>query len=86
MVITSDPRAIEHMLRDTETYQRPDIVRRVLINMLGEGILVAQGEPHRIQRKALSPAFGPAQLRALTGVMLNKANEVRPYPVRGPND
>jgi hypothetical protein len=51
-------------------------MRRGLANVLGEGILVAEDEPHRIQRKALNPAFGPGQLRDLTGVFIDKANEV----------
>jgi cytochrome P450 len=41
-------------------------------------VLVAEGAAHRAQRRVLNPAFGPAQLRALTGVFLDKANEVRP--------
>jgi cytochrome P450 len=76
MVVTTDPRAVQHILQQPEMYPRPDIVRRILVNMLGEGVLVAQGDAHRVQRKTLSPAFGPAQLRALTGIMLDKTNEV----------
>jgi cytochrome P450 len=44
--------------------------------MFGNSVLIAEGEQHRMQRKLLNPAFGPGQVRDLTGVFLDKANEV----------
>jgi cytochrome P450 len=61
----------------TDVYEKPAASRRMLTQMMGVGVLVAEGETHRIQRKALNPAFGAVQIRELTGIMLDKANEVR---------
>jgi cytochrome P450 len=75
-LLTTDTRAIAHVLQHTDVYQKSALARRMLSQVLGAGVLVAEGEPHRIQRKALNPAFGATQIRELTGVMLDKANEV----------
>jgi cytochrome P450 len=53
------------------------LVRRFLGRALGWGVLVAEGAPHRAQRRVLNPAFGPAQVRELSGIFLDKSNEVR---------
>jgi cytochrome P450 len=43
---------------------------------MGEGILVAEGDLHRAQRRLMNPAFHPGATRELTGIFLDKANEV----------
>jgi cytochrome P450 len=71
---------MHHILYNTDTYHKPSGVQRGLAQVLGSGVIVAEGERHRLQRKALNPAFGPGQLRDLTGIFLDKANEVRHVP------
>jgi cytochrome P450 len=60
-------------------YEKVPPVERPLAQVVRRGLVVVIGEEHRRQRKALNLAFGPAQIQALTGVFLDKANEVRPY-------
>jgi hypothetical protein len=38
---------------------------------------VAESAPHGAQRRVLNPAFGPAQVRELSLIFLDKSNEVR---------
>jgi cytochrome P450 len=76
-LLTTDVRAIAHVLQRADIYQKPAHTQRALAQTLGAGLLVAEGDAHRIQRKALNPAFGPSQIRDLTGIMLDKANELR---------
>lgn len=73
--MTSDVRAVSHVIMDHLTYDTLPSNERPLPHAIGSGLLVAHGEQHRIQRKAISPAFGSTQLRALTGIFLDKANE-----------
>jgi cytochrome P450 len=40
--------------------------------LLGEGLLTAEGEPHRKHRKLLAPAFAPKRLNAYGGVMVEE--------------
>jgi cytochrome P450 len=77
-LLTSDLSALNAILSRTDTFQKPPQAQRFLGAILGPGVLVAEGSAHRAQRRILNPAFGPAQLRALTGIFLDKANEVRP--------
>jgi cytochrome P450 len=76
-VFTVDPKAISHVLMRSDLYWKPESLRRDLIRMMGEGVLVAEGDKHRAQRRLLNPAFGPGQVRELTAIFLDKANEVR---------
>jgi cytochrome P450 len=72
----TDLRALSHVLKRTDVYQKEEAFARSIIQLMGKGVLAAEDEPHRLQRKVLNPAFGPLQLREQTGVFLDKANEV----------
>jgi cytochrome P450 len=74
---TTDLRAIGHILQRIDVYHKPWRTQKHLGDHLGYGLLVSEGEKHRIQRKALNPAFGPGPIRDLTGIIVDKANEVR---------
>jgi cytochrome P450 len=76
-LLITDLRAIQHILQDSDAYHKPSTTRAALTHLVGRGVLVTEGDQHRMQRKALNPAFGPGQLRDLTGIFLDKANEVR---------
>ncbi|KAI0027308.1 cytochrome P450 [Vararia minispora EC-137] len=76
-MVTVDLKAIQHVLGSGYLYHKPDHVRFLLGAGLGEGLLFAEGETHRRQRKVMNPAFGPAAVRAFTGTFVQKANELR---------
>jgi cytochrome P450 len=65
------------VLAHSDTFTKSRFARRLLHRVLGGGLLVAEGAPHRAQRRVLNPAFGPVQVRELSGIFLDKANEVR---------
>lgn len=63
----SDPGAIRHVLVDNaENYRKDDLQRRVLAPGLGNGLLTAEGEEWRLQRRTLAPLFAP---RAVAGFL-----------------
>ncbi|THH29155.1 hypothetical protein EUX98_g5030 [Antrodiella citrinella] len=74
---THDDRALNHIMTHSVDYQKPETVRFNLTSVLGAGVLVTEGEQHRQQRRIMNPAFGPAQIRELTGVFLEKAMKLR---------
>lgn len=76
ILITNDVRAVSHIVLQNQLYEKLPPGERPLVQMLKKGLVVVVGEEHRVQRKALNPAFGPGQIRALTGMFLDKANEV----------
>lgn len=74
---SSDHKALAHVLNRTDIYQKPKRNQQMLTRLLGEGVLVAEGETHKRQRRVLNPAFSMAQIRSLTGIFLSKTNELR---------
>ncbi|KAI0634026.1 cytochrome P450 [Trametes polyzona] len=76
-LLTLDTRALNHVLTHSADYQKPEVSRSQLARVLGEGVLSAEGEQHRRQRRIMNPAFGPAQIRELTHVFVQKAIELR---------
>lgn len=69
---------MRHLPQHGDAFHKPAVTRETLGRILGRGILVAEDAPHTKQRCALNPAFGPGPLRDLSGIFLDKANEVRP--------
>ncbi|KAH9885221.1 cytochrome P450 [Cubamyces lactineus] len=76
---TMDTRALNHILTHSADYQKPEDARRNLAKILGRGVLFTEGEQHRQQRRILNPAFGPAQIRQLTDIFVQKSAELRDY-------
>ncbi|KZT65827.1 cytochrome P450 [Daedalea quercina L-15889] len=74
---TVDTRALNHILSHSIDYQKPFLARHNLGEALGEGVLVVEGEQHRQQRRIMNPAFGPAQIRELTEILVEKAIQLR---------
>jgi cytochrome P450 len=60
LVLANAPDAIRHiMITQGEDYERLPLGRRVLGPIVGEGLLVSEGETWREQRRAMAPAFTP---------------------------
>ncbi|KAJ7885368.1 cytochrome P450 [Mycena leptocephala] len=74
---TTDTKALNHFLTNSNIYQKPMPARYSLSRIVGPGILVAEGEAHRQQRKIMNPAFGAPQIRELTGIFVQKSVELR---------
>jgi len=76
-LFTVDTRALNHILTHSTDYQKPDLARENLGRLLGNGILITEGEQHRQQRRILNPAFGPIEIRELTSIFVEKAIQLR---------
>ncbi|TBU23441.1 cytochrome P450 [Dichomitus squalens] len=74
---TMDTRALNHIMTHSFVYQKPSQARRNLARILGKGVLFTEGDQHRQQRRVMNPAFGPAQIRALTEIFVEKSIELR---------
>lgn len=74
---TLDTKALNHILVNTHIYQKPDDARYFFERVIGGGLLIAEDEVHKKQRKIMNPAFGPTQIRGLTQIFVAKANELR---------
>ncbi|OSD00673.1 cytochrome P450 [Trametes coccinea BRFM310] len=78
-MMTTDTRAINHVLTHSAVYQKPEQAQRTLSRLLGNGVLIAEGkrDQHRQQRRVMNPAFGPSQIRELTEIFVEKSIELR---------
>jgi cytochrome P450 len=65
LTVVSDPAAIRHILvENAANYRKDDLQLRVLAPGLGRGLLTAEGDEWRLQRRMLAPLFNP---RTVTG-------------------
>ena len=56
------PAAIRHVLIDNaENYARTSATRRLLYPIAGRGLLLAEGEEWRVQRRTVAPSFAPLE-------------------------
>ncbi|KAG2147464.1 cytochrome P450 [Suillus bovinus] len=77
-VVLCDPRAIAHFYaRETWTYVQTPLSLAILESSIGKGLLWSQGEAHKRQRKALTPAFSNAAIRKLTSVFYDSAYKAK---------
>jgi cytochrome P450 len=50
---TADPRALSYVLTQTDTFQKPKDLRHILSSLVGQGLISAEGEEWRRQRKVM---------------------------------
>ncbi|KAF8143490.1 cytochrome P450 [Mycena galopus ATCC 62051] len=74
---TTDTKAVQHILSNSYLYEKPAAGRYFLGRVVGPGVLVVEGDVHKKQRKILNPAFGPAQLRVLTEIFVEKSRQLK---------
>ncbi|KAJ7029448.1 cytochrome P450 [Mycena alexandri] len=76
---TTDSKALQHILSNDYVYQKPAAGRYFLGRVVGPGVLIVEEDAHKKQRKIMNPAFGPAQLRALTEIFVEKSRQVNHF-------
>ncbi|CAG8513792.1 12917_t:CDS:2 [Acaulospora colombiana] len=76
-LMTTDTKALQHVLTNTMVYQKPEEIRYSLGDLLGHGLLFAEGQDHKRQRRIMNPAFGTMHIKEMTKVFVDKSNELR---------
>jgi cytochrome P450 len=70
----ADDKAIHQMtIKNPYNYPKPVRAKLWMVRILGEGVLLAEGDEHVHQRKALAPGFSIASIRALSPVFWQKS-------------
>ena len=73
----TDPELIERvLLKDVAQFPKTELDRRVLSPMLGDGILTAEGDSWRSQRKLASPIFRYAELLGYVPTMVDATEQL----------
>lgn len=74
VVLVHDPEGVRHVLLDNvSNYPKSEIERRALGALLGDGILISEGETWRTHRRAMAPAFDPRSIQAYVPAMAEAA-------------
>lgn len=71
-LFTLDPTAITHVLKHTTVYEKPWQSRQLIISLIGCGMLAAEGQVHKRQRRVATPAFSIQNMRELVPLVFSK--------------
>jgi cytochrome P450 len=82
------PEAIQRVLLDNAAnYQKPRIVKKMIAPLIGQGLLTADGELWRHQRRIVAPSFAPGAVAALTPLIADAAaRRMHDWPATGTID
>jgi cytochrome P450 len=67
---------VQHILNNWTIYVKPAEARAQLQSILGDGLLTAEGEIHKRQRKVLNPAFATGYIRDIVPIFWAKSTEM----------
>jgi cytochrome P450 len=77
VTVVHDPAAIRHVLVDNAAnYRKDDLQRRVLAPGLGNGLLTAESDEWRLQRRTLAPLFSPRRVAEFLPPMIEAAERL----------
>jgi cytochrome P450 len=70
VTVVSDPALIRYLyVENAANYRKDDLQRRVLAPGLGNGLLTAEGEEWKLQRRTLAPIFSARHVLGFNGAM-----------------
>ncbi|KAH7074210.1 cytochrome P450 [Paraphoma chrysanthemicola] len=76
-VLVTNPKALgEVLVQRNYDFVKPERIRNGLGRLLGVGILIAEGDEHKRQRKMLMPAFSFRHIKDLYPIFWNKTREM----------
>ncbi|KAJ7729671.1 cytochrome P450 [Mycena maculata] len=77
-IVLTDPKALVHFYQSERSiYVKTHESRLFIGKIFGRGVLWAEGDTHKRQRKALTPAFSNAAIRRLTAVFYDSAYKLK---------
>ncbi|WVO15485.1 hypothetical protein L204_103143 [Cryptococcus depauperatus] len=75
--LTMDTVAMSFILSHGDIFPKPPRTRKNIADILGNGLIAAEGEDHKRQRKALNPSFSPATIRGMMPIFYDKSFQLR---------
>ena len=77
-ILLTEPKTIADVLvHNTYDFEKPKEVRGFLRLIIGDGMIVVEGDVHKFQRKHASPAFSFRHIKELIPIFWNKAVQLR---------
>jgi cytochrome P450 len=73
-VLLTNPKALSEVLvQKSYMFKKPRQLRTFLRRILGDGLIIVEGEEHKFQRKHIMPVFGYRHLKELYPMMWKKS-------------
>ncbi|KAJ6095844.1 hypothetical protein N7486_006590 [Penicillium sp. IBT 16267x] len=91
-LVLTNPKALSEVLNSkVYDFAKPTIAQQNLRRIVGDGVLLAEGDDHKFQRKNLMPAFSYRHIKDLYPIFWNKSTETaklirREVESKGPNE
>jgi cytochrome P450 len=76
-LLTLDPVSFTHIVKNTAIYEKPWQSRRLITSLIGCGMLSAEGQVHKRQRRVALPAFSAQNMRSLVDISFKKGIQLR---------
>lgn len=76
IVLVGSPDLVDSVLR-SDSYRKASVAREMLSDLLGEGLLLAEGDSWQTQRRLVQPAFSRDNVLSYADVMTSRAVEYR---------
>nr|KIR85413.1 hypothetical protein I308_04107 [Cryptococcus tetragattii IND107] len=76
-IFSVDPRVLNHVLKHTNIYTKSDLLRDLVRRYMKEGLIAAEGERHKVQRKVSQKLFSMGGLKSMGQVVQDKSNQLR---------
>ncbi|PKI83256.1 Endocytosis and vacuole integrity protein [Malassezia vespertilionis] len=76
-LLLTDPVGLDHVFKKRPyVYPKVQIVRDLLGSLMGNGLLLAEGDVHRRQKRAIQPGFAPRAVRNVTSAFDRYAHKL----------
>ncbi|KAF9024913.1 cytochrome P450, partial [Hymenopellis radicata] len=75
IVIISDNLAVQHIFQNAYTYLKSAAFQPIVVKVVGRGVVWAEDEEHKWQRRLLAPAFTPSAVKAMADDVLQCAEK-----------
>ena len=76
-LLTLDPVSVAHILKHSTLYEKPWQSRALITSLIGCGMLAAEGQVHKRQRRVATPAFSIQNLRNLVPLVFKKGTQLK---------
>ncbi|KAJ6584069.1 cytochrome P450 [Mycena vulgaris] len=65
VVVVSDHSAVKHIFDESYTYIKSPAIRPLIVKTVGRGLVWAEGDEHKFQRRLVSPAFSISAVKRM---------------------
>ncbi|XP_006461052.1 hypothetical protein AGABI2DRAFT_204483 [Agaricus bisporus var. bisporus H97] len=76
-LLTLDPLSLQHVLKNPSIYEKPWQSRTLITGLIGCGMLSAEGQMHKRQRRVATPAFSIQNLREMVPMVFKKGTQLK---------